>query len=320
MYIRFAEYMFGRFGFNDAHTEAQSFLFFTARTNFFNTKFPGEENPLRKFETELERFQRGLREGRDYSGIEDMRKLHDYPSIAEEGETVINIFQKPPPFPEQPGPYSISEHVLKAEDVQALRVCRPPREDAEAALLQSQYPPSGHAIQSILEIRYGARIAEFIDPWKEPTYDLLNELVLSYLEHFVLPDFRLDRSPSMAGRALFPRYGQTTARGDKEFDTYLYSYFTKPLEKPVPGIDAAAVGTRIQDFLFRRAGGDDISVDSFNLEKCIQGITRVVGFLVSEILECSHRDALGQDRADLRKHCRRRLYRAVNRKACSVLR
>lgn len=107
------------------------------------------------------------------------------------------------------------------------------------------------------------RLPSLLIPRRSPTHDLLNELVLSFLEHFVLPVFHLDRSPSTAGRALFPRRGQTTARGDKEFDTYLYSYFTKPLEKPVVGLDATAVGTRIQDFLSRRAGGDDISVDNF---------------------------------------------------------
>jgi hypothetical protein len=85
---------------------------FIAHTDFFSTKFPGQGNPLRKYETELERFQRRLRKGKDYSGIEDLRSLYDDPPLE---NNVIPNFPIPPPYLEQLGPYPISEHILKAK-------------------------------------------------------------------------------------------------------------------------------------------------------------------------------------------------------------
>ncbi|KAJ3456693.1 hypothetical protein MRS44_016716 [Fusarium solani] len=48
MYIPDAEYMWGRFGFNDDYTEARSFLYFTQRTDFSKTVFPGQTEPLKE--------------------------------------------------------------------------------------------------------------------------------------------------------------------------------------------------------------------------------------------------------------------------------
>ncbi|KAJ4314186.1 hypothetical protein N0V84_009022 [Fusarium piperis] len=48
MYIPDAEYMWGRFGFDDHYTEARSFLYFTQRTDFSKTAFPGQTQPLRE--------------------------------------------------------------------------------------------------------------------------------------------------------------------------------------------------------------------------------------------------------------------------------
>ncbi|KAM0429971.1 hypothetical protein ACHAPT_005976 [Fusarium lateritium] len=48
MYIPDAEYMWGRFGFDDEYKEARSFLFFTQRTDFGQTVFPGQTQPLRE--------------------------------------------------------------------------------------------------------------------------------------------------------------------------------------------------------------------------------------------------------------------------------
>lgn len=298
MYIPYAEYMFGRFGFDEEYTQARSFLFFTARTNFFSTKFPGQENPLRKYETELERFQRGLREGKDYSGIEDIRKLYDYLPL--EDENVIHIFPIPPPDLEQLGPYPISEHVLKAEDIEALRVYRTPKADYEMKLRQARPPLPEDMVQLILA-GYDSKIAEFPDEWKDPTYDLLNELVLSYLEHFILAVFPLHGSMSTIGAAMFPKNGHIRRFQDLHIDTDLYSLFTKSLEMPVPGFDAAAVGSRIRDFLSQRAGEINALPDVLDPEMVIQGITRVVAYLVSQILKLSNNTALASEQPDRSK-------------------
>ncbi|KIN03348.1 hypothetical protein OIDMADRAFT_51317 [Oidiodendron maius Zn] len=298
MYIPYAEYMFGRFGFEEEYTQLRSFLFFTARTNFFSTKFPGQENPLRKYETGLERFQRGLREGRDYSGIEDIHKLYDYLPL--EDENVVHIFPIPPPDSEQLGPYPISEHVLKAEDIEALRVYRTPKADYEMKLRQSHPLLQEDAVQSILA-GCDSKIAEFPDEWKDPTYDLLNELVLSYLEHFILTAFPLHGSIFTIGAAMFPKNGHIRRFEELHIDTDLYSLFTKSLELPVPGFDAAAVGSRIRDFLSQRAGEINASPDVLDPEMVIQGITRVVAYLVSLILNISNNSALARERPDRSK-------------------
>jgi hypothetical protein len=48
MYIPNSEYMFGRFGFNEAHTAAKSFVFFSADTEFAKSAFVGLSRPLRE--------------------------------------------------------------------------------------------------------------------------------------------------------------------------------------------------------------------------------------------------------------------------------
>lgn len=48
MYIPYGEYMFGRFGFDDTHSVARSFLFFSMHTDFTRTTFSGLQQPLRQ--------------------------------------------------------------------------------------------------------------------------------------------------------------------------------------------------------------------------------------------------------------------------------
>jgi hypothetical protein len=48
MFIPDSEYMFGRFGFDDARTSAKSFIFFTTDTQFVHTAFIGRLRPLRE--------------------------------------------------------------------------------------------------------------------------------------------------------------------------------------------------------------------------------------------------------------------------------
>jgi hypothetical protein len=72
-YIPGAEYLFGRFGVNEEHTSARSFLFFVGHTTFTRTTFRGLQTSLRKYETSFERFHRKVREGKKYEGFEEMQ-------------------------------------------------------------------------------------------------------------------------------------------------------------------------------------------------------------------------------------------------------
>lgn len=68
-----SEYAFGRFGFDDHHTAARSFLFFTTNTYFTRPTFAGVDRALKQEESDEERFERSLRQGWDWSGIETIR-------------------------------------------------------------------------------------------------------------------------------------------------------------------------------------------------------------------------------------------------------
>lgn len=52
-------------------------------------------------------------------------------------------------------------------------------------------------------------IQEIVEPWKEHSFDLANEMVMSYFEHTVLPCMG-NRTISAAAEALFPRLHATT--------------------------------------------------------------------------------------------------------------
>ena len=62
--------MFARFGFDDSHAAARSFIFFTTYTDFTRTTFRGLTISLRLHETLEEKFHRNLREGDKYEGFE----------------------------------------------------------------------------------------------------------------------------------------------------------------------------------------------------------------------------------------------------------
>ncbi|EFQ96661.1 hypothetical protein MGYG_08584 [Nannizzia gypsea CBS 118893] len=75
MHIPDAEYKFGRFGFDATRRTAQSFLFFTGATHFTNTTFTGVHKSLRKLETAEERFERQIREGYNFEGLDTLHLL-----------------------------------------------------------------------------------------------------------------------------------------------------------------------------------------------------------------------------------------------------
>ncbi|KAK5655707.1 hypothetical protein OQA88_5640 [Cercophora sp. LCS_1] len=241
LYCPYGEYMFGRFGFDDSHVAARSFLFFSTNTYFTQTVFAGMEQTLRKEETGEERFQRRLQEGYDFSGIEQICEW----SLSSPKPSMAQCF----------GPYDLSEHVLTAEDINALRVYRD-----DLGTGQSQPTPIG----------------EFVEPWKEPLYDLLNEMALSYLQRKVVPlmgNLDLDA----AGEVLFPPASRS---GPDSGDGYYYPSFMKRDAKQIPGFNYVSVGGRIKSFLSRFESESVV----FN-EECIAGIVRVLARFFAEALD-----------------------------------
>lgn len=120
MYSPHGEYMFGRFGFDDDHTVARSFLFFSTDTYFTRTAFAGTQQFLRKEETSLKRFNRQLQEGYDFSGIELLRNPRKPP----DDPTILPLRPALPPESQILGPYDRSEHIFRDQDIEALQADR----------------------------------------------------------------------------------------------------------------------------------------------------------------------------------------------------
>ncbi|ORY16607.1 hypothetical protein BCR34DRAFT_597614 [Clohesyomyces aquaticus] len=258
-----AEYMFGRFGFDDEHTAARSFLFFSTDTDFTRTAFAGLEKTFRKAETPEETFERRLTEGFDFSGLQTIRGMC-------EGETRT----KPPPplAAECFGPYDPGEHILRLQDIDALRVHR-----------HESQPHKNFLGINFTLIHLTEPIQEFADPWKETVLELINEIILSYLERSVLSRMgNQTQTVSVAAEVLFPKH---TKAG--ELDAFLHRCFMQPHTEPINNFDATYVGGRIRAFLTSRAGNSTTIFD----DECIAGLCRAIAFILTEALELANKNS-----------------------------
>ncbi|KAK6360785.1 hypothetical protein TWF730_006907 [Orbilia blumenaviensis] len=245
MYSPHAEYMFGRFGFDDTHDAAQSFLFFSANTDFTQSRLEGLGETLRKLETPEERFKRQLHEEYDFSGIDELRRMS---TPLDAG--ILPLWSPPPADAELKGPYGKAKIILDAEKLDILRVA-------------SQKPTHSRG---------------FAEPWKHHVCDLLNELIWYYLDRHMRPHLR-SRSEDNASVVLntettaismFPRHSESGING---LDHHLYRHFTQPDSDPIPDFDAIGVASCIEDFL--------VDLPSTYSKR----ICRVVVYLITEILE-----------------------------------
>ncbi|KAM5350108.1 hypothetical protein ACJ41O_006613 [Fusarium nematophilum] len=283
LYIPNPEYMWGRFGFDDEYTEARSFLFFTQRTDFYETIFPGQSQALRERETHVQWFYRKIKEGEDFSGIDSLRAKYTPPPP--ELRPQVWSAEQPPPESERLGPYNVDEHILSEQDIEALRASIPAISDSfKQYLLQH-----GNSIEHIESQNWRTEMGVFVDPWKTPTLDLLNELVMSYLDRFLLP-LRSHGTPAELGPLWFPKHNDTV-RDRMHMDGLLLKKFNEPLAKPIPGFDAPSVSARIERFLARRAEDQAVAFD----KDCMAGVTGVVVFISKEILDIASSHAIGRE-------------------------
>lgn len=141
LHIPHAEYLFGRFGFNDKHAAARSFLFFTASTNFMRTSFRGLSRSIRKDETPEQLFLHALDEGEQFEGLREWTDLFG-----------IN---QAPPASECIGPFDPAEHLFEPSDWDALR--------------------------EYAEVREPTSVRPFAEPLKENILALLDDLALTCL-------------------------------------------------------------------------------------------------------------------------------------------
>jgi hypothetical protein len=252
MFIPGGEYMFGRFGFDEGRVAARSFIIFTTCTNFTNTTFVGLENTLRVFETDEERFQRRLREGCDFEGLDTLEKMRNM----FEDLNAISL----PAESEYLGPYDSHEYLIRTTDFEASL-------DGIELL-----PQSSRRYPEIAE----KRLNRFIDPWKEKCHVCLNEVLLSYLEHFIVPVSSHD-TVAAAAVSLFPRRNQDWHVDSKN----MYSYMVEPHLNPVSAFDDQGLEVRIRSFLAPRCKDDSLVTN----DEFVAGIRSCITYLLSQVLE-----------------------------------
>lgn len=247
------EYSFGRFGFDDIQSAARSFLFFGIHTVFTQTVIAGVQQPLRKYETHEDRFQRRLQEGYDFRGMK-MLEMMAVPSRSGSSPADGDLL----------GPHLNHEHLFQEADF--------------AALLQRN-----------------ANNLDFIDPWRDRVELLLNELLMSYLERYVLP---LDRSFAtiLSAAQALTRQQAPQQNESRTLDFYLFQYLAQPHADPIPNWDAAAVAARVRVFLFSRSGGQ---LRLFGNDDHVAGLCRCLAWLIGEVLELASNGAKDSYRSNI---------------------
>lgn len=235
----FMEYRFGRFGFNDEHTAARSFLWFTTNTDFTQTCFAGLERTLRIYETSEEIFQRYLKKGTNYDGLETIHKMARW-----EPRRPANL----PTETECLGPYDPNDYILHEADCDALR--------AKASVHTPAFPAQ----------------------WNDTNIELLNNMIMTYLERVIAPASSPHDTTTSAAASLFPR------RETDLMDRYMYGYLTNPSSQTIEGYDGTAVGQRIKTFLTSRCGESSLLRDG----EFLAGLAACVAYLAKEVLELAN--------------------------------
>jgi len=234
LHVPKCEYRFGRFGFNDEHNAARSFLLFSTYTVFTQTTIAGMQQPLRKYESPEERYQRQLREGFDFRGLEMLD---------------LFLLDVKPAEEDLLGPYAEKERLFLEADVRAV-------------------------------LQQKANSLDFVDPWRARVELLLNELLMSYLERYIMPQGGSFDTVLAAAEALTPQ--QTK---DSTLNSLLFKFLTQPHANPIPDLDATAVANRIRAFLLSRSREERSLFDS---DEYVAGLCRCLAFLLGEILEIAN--------------------------------
>ncbi|GIJ92469.1 hypothetical protein Asppvi_011451 [Aspergillus pseudoviridinutans] len=291
MIIPHDEYHYGRFGFNDDRTAAQSFLFFATNTYFTQTSFRGEDQEtFRKKESDEERFARRLREGYDFSRLEFLNERCGPLTQEEENAGILRLYPLQPPEEKWLGPYDKTEYLFPTKEFVFLLHQGPILHD----------PPSFSACVGIDQPGRGLR---FVKQLKEQVCDLINEMILSYLESVVLGVLRAQMtlptgfvsSPATAATSftatLFPHHQDQDRMRTGDF--MLYEYFLNAL--PVEGFETAGVAEKIETFFNSRLGEDEIKVGEREKE-IMEKLSCVMVLLVIELLDSSALCARGCNR------------------------
>eukprot|EP01117_Protostelium_nocturnum_P012894 TRINITY_DN4772_c0_g1_i1.p1 TRINITY_DN4772_c0_g1~~TRINITY_DN4772_c0_g1_i1.p1 ORF type:complete len:452 (+),score=109.95 TRINITY_DN4772_c0_g1_i1:106-1461(+) len=229
LHIPSAEYLFGRFGFDESGSDAVSFLYFTDQTNFTRTTFAGQSATLKKFETPEEIFERRLNEDWDFSGIDHLDNFTN--------QSVVT------PLSERRGPFNKSLHLLTGEE-----------------------------IQHLFEKLKSEKKISFTSKFEEEMNDLLNEVLLSYLDKFIVGS-SANSSLEQAASSLFPKHEQKNT-----VDQFLYDGLVEGANSTV----GEEFKRKTKEFLGERLSQNDAFVS---------GICKGMEVLLKEVLELACNNA-----------------------------
>ncbi|KAL3454572.1 hypothetical protein BJX65DRAFT_260833 [Aspergillus insuetus] len=192
------------------------------------------------------------------------------------------------------GPYDHCQHILSPKDIQVLRV-------------QSGYqgpPPDWYELRRQQErgIMIGRSTNNLMDHFEDHSRDLLNELVLAFLEHALVPHLASGKctTPDELATTLFP--GIENPDDYKSPDNIAYQRFSG-FTDILYGVDEPLVLERMVKFLNARLPkARQVEVD----DERVKAMLRVVMYLLSEIFYVAHNCAVGQGRdrivpADMRR-------------------
>ncbi|KAF4414327.1 hypothetical protein F53441_14737 [Fusarium austroafricanum] len=180
----------------------------------------------------------------------------------------------PPPESERLGPYDSKHHLLREQDIEALRLYR--------------NEPEGQFIGGAAT-GLSRSVSEFVNPWKQPLFHLLNEMALSYIEHFVLPHLEGDNIASIAEN-LFPDYNR--AGRPISLDVGSYLHFTQPDKSPIPNFDMPYLSTRVREFLESRCKNKSKTFE----DNVVNGVSRVLAYIFAEVFDLADNAASDEQR------------------------
>lgn len=267
MHAAWSEYMWARIGFDDDYKQARSFLYFQGNTDFFATTFPGDAEPLRKWETELQRYERGVREGKTYSGLKEFNEL--VPQHVADGR---RIGMRPIPSEDELlGPYPKDAHIFTVDELEYITHRNHQDEDFVP-------PVSLIGGEGRNEYKEQSRLAVFSPHLRDDIADLINEMVLAFIDR-IMPC--LGHSPKDCLEEMLPRAGVDNSVDRRIYEGLLMTnvnlpYFQAPL-------------TKVKSFTSDKREDDDIDLD-----KVGTALLHIAVYLVEDMVFESDYKALGR--------------------------
>lgn len=273
-----------RIGFDDNYQRARSLLFFSQGTNFYGvSRATVPFQRLRTRESPQEEYRRKLSQGEDYSGLDWLYSTAPDRNYVPPNEN-ITVKPSPPLETHLCGPYPRDLYLFSPEDLEAIRASVPP-----VAPLGKFW---GMALHITVPVEHDPPLEQaiFAEEFADTIYELINELILSYIE-CVAPTIRRARSAAALGQALFPRPEDTTNRGEfVPYDTR--SYLSRYEGQATELVDTLVVEDKLHAFVRQHAGPGWIDPNAPEIS--LLGLVNVCVYMVEQMIDRACPLAIGR--------------------------